>query len=213
MHPIGRTLLGITACAGCLVACSTPAGSPTRVTGSYDDSGQLRQIALDSNGDGRVDTWSQMDGARVVRVDADTNHDGTVDRWEHYGPDGQLEKVGYSRAGAGQPDAWAWPDASGQIARLELADTSTGAIVRIEYYEAGVIRRAIDDADGDGRPEKWEDYAGGRLVSLSLDLSRRGTPERRLHYGHDGSLERTEDLREGGNPSSPPVRRARSDQR
>jgi hypothetical protein len=88
---------------------------------------------------------------------------------------------------------------------------ATGAIVRTEFYESGVIRRAIDDADGDGRPEKWEDYAEGRLVSLSLDLSGRGTPERRLHYGNDGNLERTEDLREGGNPSDPRTRRARSD--
>jgi hypothetical protein len=213
MHPIGRTLLASTACAGCVVACSTPASSPARVSGSYDaDSGQLRAIALDSNNNGRTDTWSQVDGARVVRVDVDTDHDGTIDRWEYYGPDGRLEKVGYSRAGTGTPDAWAWPDASGQLARLELADAATGATVRTEYYDGGVIQRAIDDTDRDGRPDKWEDYAGGRLVTLSFDLSGRGTPERRLHYGTDGSLERSE--RVGPDDSfDPSPRRTRSGRR
>jgi hypothetical protein len=214
MHPTGRTLLAMTACAGCLAACSPPASSPARVSGSYDaDTGQLRVIALDSDNDGRADTWSHMDGARVVRVEIDTDHDGTIDRWEYYGPDGRLERVGYSRAGTGTPDAWAWPDASGQLARLELADAATGVTVRTEYYDGGVIQRAIDDTDRDGRPDKWEDYAGGRLVRLALDLSGRGTPERRLHYGNDGSLERSEHLGEGNHPSDPPVRRTRSGRR
>jgi hypothetical protein len=214
MHAILRTLLAVTTCAGCLGACSTPGGAPVTVTGSYDgESGKLRQITLDSTGNGRIDTWSHMDGARVLRIDLDTNDDGAIDRWEYYGTDGRLEKIGYSRIGNGQPDAWAWSDPAGQLARLELADVATGAIIRTEFYEGGVIRRAIDDADGDGRPEKWEEYAGGRLIGLSLDLSGRGTPERRLHYGDDGSLERIEDLGDEHNPSDLPTQRARSDQR
>ena len=69
----------------------------------YDSqTGRLKLLKYDSDGDGKIDTWSYMEGNRVLRIEIDQNRDGKVDRWEHYGPDRRLEKVGFSRADDGK---------------------------------------------------------------------------------------------------------------
>src|SRR6476469_6440508 len=51
----------------------------------YDpDTGRLQQLRYDSDGNGKVDTVSYMDGARVLRIEIDKDEDGKVDRWEYY---------------------------------------------------------------------------------------------------------------------------------
>ena len=42
--------------------------------------GKLQLLKYDSNGDGKVDTWSYMDGTRVLRIEIDKDEDGKVDR-------------------------------------------------------------------------------------------------------------------------------------
>src|SRR5204862_160595 len=66
-----------------------------RITPEYDKTtGKLQLLKYDANGDGITDTWSYMDGARVVRIEIDKDQDGKIDRWEYYGPNQTLEKVG-----------------------------------------------------------------------------------------------------------------------
>src|SRR5579862_6717878 len=87
----------------------------------YDThTGRLQLLKYDSDGDGVIDTWSYMDGPRIVRIEIDQDEDGTIDRWEYYRPDQTLEKVGISRANNGRPDAWSYPNADGSTARLDL---------------------------------------------------------------------------------------------
>src|SRR5262249_16596029 len=59
--------------AATLVAMACGGGSASRrITPEYDKkTGRLTLLKYDSNGDGRVDTWSYMDGARVVRIEID----------------------------------------------------------------------------------------------------------------------------------------------
>ena len=61
-------------------------------------------------------TFSYMDGTRIVRVELDTNEDGIVDRWESYNQAGTLEKVGTSQENDGRVDTWAYPAADGSTA-------------------------------------------------------------------------------------------------
>ena len=64
------------------------------MTPEYDpQTGKLRLLKYDSDGNGKVDTVSYMDGSRVVKIEIDKDEDGKVDRWEYYGPDRKLEKV------------------------------------------------------------------------------------------------------------------------
>src|SRR5205814_10461252 len=82
---------------------------PASVEPVYDKlTGKLRLLKYDANGDGKVDTWSYMDGTRVVRIEIDMDEDGKIDRWEYYDADQKLEKTGTSRANDGKEDAWVY---------------------------------------------------------------------------------------------------------
>lgn len=154
----------------------------------YDSkTGRLQLLKLDSNGNGTVDTWSYMDGAHVVRIEIDQNEDGKIDRWEYYDAATHLIRVGLSRADTGKEDAWTYLAADGsEVVKLELAG-KTGRIRRTEHYEHDRLVSAEEDTDEDGQVDKWETYAAGRLASVAFDTLHRGTPERRLVYGADGS--------------------------
>lgn len=156
---------------------------------TYDPrSGKLTRLAHDTNGDGSVDAWVWMDGARVVRAEADRDGDGKVDRWEYYGAERQLVKVGMSRARNGREDAWAYQAPDGSLARLDIATRGDGRVTRVERYDHGRLIAAESDEDGDGRPEKWEEYRDGRLASVALDTRHSGVADRRLVYGANGTV-------------------------
>jgi hypothetical protein len=155
----------------------------------YDPAtGALAQLQVDSNKNGRMDTWSYMDGSRILRIEIDKDEDGKIDRWEYYDAGQTLEKVGMSRANDGKVDAWAYSAADGSVGRLEISTRRDGKVSRTEFFEAGKRVRAEEDGDDDGRVDKWETYRGGVLASVALDTTRRGTPDRRLLYAADGTV-------------------------
>ena len=151
----------------------------------YDKkTGRLTLLKYDSNGNGKIDTWSYMDGARVVRIEIDKDEDGKIDRWEYYGPDQKLEKVGLSRANDGKEDAWSYFNADG----IDRADRNVHEARRQDRPRSSTttrtsLARAEEDSDGDGEIDKWETYDGERLASVAFDTTHRGTPDRRLVYG------------------------------
>ena len=180
--------------------CGSPGGdsSTSPRTGAvepvYDEAtGKLQLLKYDANGDGTIDTWSYMDGARVVRIELDPDQNHVIDRWEYYGPDRAIEKVGTSRAGDNTPDSWAYFDQTGAMTKLELSTHRNGTVDRVEYYQAGARVRAEEDTNADGRIDKWETYDGSRLASVAFDTRQRGTPDRRVLYAQDGTV-RVEDV-------------------
>jgi hypothetical protein len=169
------------------------------MTPEYDpQTGKLRLLKYDSDGNGKVDTVSYMDGSRVVKIEIDKNEDGKVDRWEYYGPDQKLEKVGMSRAGDGKEDAWSYADAAGAAARLEISTQRDGKVTRVEHYQQSKLVAAEEDADGDGKIDKWETYDGERLTSVAFDTRHRGVPDRRLVYAPDGNARVEVDVKGDG---------------
>ena len=159
-----------------------------RIQPEYDrKTGKLELLKYDSNGNGKVDTWSYMDGARIVRIEIDTDEDGMIDRWEYYGADRKLEKIGFSRAKDGKEDAWSYAGPDGSISRIEVSTHRDGKVTRIEHYRANRMVSAEEDSDGDGKFDKWETYAEERLATVSFDTAHRGTPDRRIVYGTAGS--------------------------
>ena len=162
--------------------------SDAQIRASYDDSGKLRLLTYDSNKNGRPDTFSYMDGTRIVRVELDTNEDGIVDRWEYYNQAGTLEKVGTSQENDGRVDTWAYPAADGSTARVERSLRRDGKASRTEGYKNGVLVSAEEDSDNDGVIDKWEEYVDGRLASVGFDTEKAGRPTRRLVYDQSGQL-------------------------
>jgi hypothetical protein len=174
------------------LACESCAGdgnsAANRMAPVYDQkTGKLQLLKYDSNADGKVDTWSHMDGARVVRIDIDKDQDGLIDRWEYYGPDRKLEKVGFSRAKDGKEDAWSYAAPDGSLVRIDVSTRRDGHVSRVEHFEKDLLIAAEEDSDGDGTFDKWETYDGERLASVAFDTAHRGTPDRRLVYGKTGA--------------------------
>lgn len=132
-HHILAFLIAQLAAAAALSACSN-AGVQTAkaMSPEYDaQTGRLKLLKYDSDGDGVIDTWSYMDGGRVLRIEVDTDEDGTVDRWEHYGATGKLEKIGFSSEDDGREDAWQYLADDGTLVRLEISGTHDGKVTRV----------------------------------------------------------------------------------
>jgi hypothetical protein len=188
-------------------ACSrAPQGA--RPKADYDpQTGRLRRFEFDANHDGKYDTVSYMDGTRILRVELDLDQNGKVERWDFYGPDRKLEKVGFASKNDGVMDSQAFyqgGDGAGQgvLQRIEISTKRDGKFDRTEFYENGQLVRSADDTNGDGRPDKWDEWqpvdhpsAGAPafgITSTSFDDTGSGRPERRFVYGPGGSIARVE---------------------
>ena len=182
---IGLSLTGVYGCNGAATHTAT-------IRPSYDNAtGRLKELAYDANGNGSVDTWTEMDGSRPLRSRVDINEDGKIDRWEEYDENGGLAKVGFSRTNNGKPDAWVFSGADGKVRRIEISSTGDSSrIDRWEYYDAaqsgpdgrGALVRAEEDTTHDGSPDKWETYEHGILKTVAFDENGNGRPTRRLIY-------------------------------
>src|SRR5262245_44200348 len=159
---------------------------------TYDHAtGKLTQLTYDANRNGRVDTWTSMDGVRPLLSRIDRNEDGKIDRWEYYDEAGVLVKVGFSRKDDGEADAWAFAGADGRTQRIEFSSSADETrIDRREFYgperpgAAGppVLLRVEIDADADGRCDRWETYDNGSIRTVEYDGDGDGKPDRRLTY-------------------------------
>jgi hypothetical protein len=179
---------GLLLCALFTATCRGEAEGERRIRPEYDSqTGRLKILRYDSDGDDKTDTVSHMDGARVLYIEIDKDEDGLVDRWEYYDANQKLEKIGFSRAGDGKEDAWTYARPDGSIERMDISLARDGKVTRREFYQGEQIVRAEEDGDDDGRMDKWETYEAGRLASVAFDASHRGTPDRRLVYGSGGT--------------------------
>ena len=181
-----RTAASLAACVlGVTIACSEPP-DPRRtnfeITGKdgvakYDPkTGRLLRIDIDQDKDGRIETFSYWDAARVHRIEIDSDHDGRIDRWEHYNERNILARVGSSSTDDGIEDTWAYPNRNGELERVETDSDRDGAIDKRESFTAGGPASRV-------------------LSAVELDLDHTGHPGRRLVYGPDGSFQRVEVLR------------------
>jgi hypothetical protein len=169
--------------------CSNPERERLKATtkATYDErSGRLKELTYDADRNGRIDTWTEMDGNRRLRSRLDRNEDGRIDRWEYYDAGGRLVKVGFSRRDNGHPDAWAEPGPEGRIARVLVSSTGDESkIDRWETYDPAtpdLLTAAEEDTNRDGRPDKWEAYSSGQLQRALFDENGDGRADRQLTY-------------------------------
>lgn len=65
-----------------------------------------KNIASDSNKDGKPDHWQLYDqNGQVAKVEVDTNFDGKVDQWAFY-ENGKIKKAEKDSDYDGKPDQW-----------------------------------------------------------------------------------------------------------
>lgn len=144
------------------------------VAASYDPTtGRLKRLEVDTNKNGVIDSWTTMDGAKIIQIEIDRDEDGRVDRWEHFDAD-RLVRVGSSTRGDGIEDQWAYSNADDQLSRVET------------------------DLNRDGRIDKWEAYVSPRpgaapvLTEVASEPDANGKPTFRMYYRPDGSFDRAE---------------------
>ena len=166
------------------IGCSDPEQARIKETTqpTYDKTtGKLTQLTYDANKNGRIDTWTEMDGSRPVRSRIDSDEDGTIDRWEYYDGNGRLAKVGFSSRRDGRVDSWAFSGDDGQIARIEISSTGDEQkIDRWEFYDAGVLASVAMDENGDGRPDRKLTYVNGALAVIESDPDPAGAFRKRV---------------------------------
>ena len=167
-------------------ACSDPETERLKKTTipTYDKkTGKLTELTYDRDKNGRIDTWTDMDGTKPLRSRIDLNEDGKIDRWEYYDDKGGLTKVGFSRKQDGKVDAWGFSAPDGKLARVEISSAGDETKVdRWEYYDAGGLIRAEEDTDRNGKVDKWETYEAGALKTAAMDENGDGIADRRLTY-------------------------------
>ena len=140
-----------------------------------DNLQRTREVQIDLDGDGVMESASASDAKGGVRVGVDLDKNGTIERWEYYGADARIERVGTSSTGNGVEDTWSYPDAAGLLLKEEF------------------------DTDQDGRIDKRHLYVAppespsARVLSVvEMGIDRSGRPERRMYYRPDGSFDRVE---------------------
>ena len=145
----------------------------------YDPAtGKLQRLDIDQNKNGRMETFSYWDGARLHRIEVDHDEDGKIDRWEHYDEQKHLTRIGSSSRDDQIEDTWTYPDERGFLARVEMDTNRDGLIDKRELFVAR-----------SGAPD-------GRVLSIvELEIDQSGHPRRRLHYRPDGSFDKSEVVR------------------
>ena len=181
--------LAIVLLSGCAVL-----DEPRRVVPSYDlFTGLIVQLAADQNGDGRIDQWSYLDGARPLRGEADTDGDGRIDHWEYFDSRAAIAYVGASSREDGVEDIWtfaATTNGERLVARSRRRDRQ---IDRREYFRGDSLVRVEEDTDADGQVDKWDRYEGSVLREVMFDISlTAGRPDYRLLYDAQGRFEAIE---------------------
>jgi hypothetical protein len=186
---IPASILVIASVALSATSCGSSGAKNTQIEPVYNtETGRLKLLKYDANNNGTVDTWSYMDGRRVLRIEIDKDEDGRIERWDHYNDDQTIAKVGFSRENDGKEDAWWYAGADGAVIRIEISGHRDGKVSRTEFYTNDSLVRVEEDSDADNRIDKWETYEADRLTSVAFDTTHRGTPDRRLLYTPEGSV-------------------------
>ena len=179
----------------------SPIGDQPRADAT-ETTGHLAQLSFDTNKNGKNDTVAYMDGTRIVRIELDLDENGEVERWDFYFPDGTLNKVGLASRDDGVMDSQAFYSPAGDLQRIEISTKRDDHFDRTEFYEKNVLVRSQDDTNGDGKPDKWDEYAPMpnhavgeppyTITSSAFDDTGSGHPQRRFVYGPKGAIARVE---------------------
>ena len=114
---------------------------------------------------------------QLEAVQLDVNADGRVEESVTV-QNGALAGVGFSLAGDGVIDAWAYRDSNGQLSRIEVSTKRDGRIDRWEHYTNGLMVRVDLDTNGNGRPDRWQTYEGGILMDTFVDANEDGRADK-----------------------------------
>ena len=156
---------------------------PNLVRALIDEAtGRVRELRVAPQHDFANALRVELDEQQGARIPHDLDGDGVTDRWDYYADvrhigSGDIERVGFSLAGDGIVDAWAFHDGRGRTVRVEVSTRRDGVVDRWEHYDDGLLSRVEADSDRDGRVDTWSTYRDGVLVTAVTDVDGDGIPD------------------------------------
>src|SRR5574337_855663 len=139
----------------------------------YDKKGQVIREEVDSAGSGGIDTWITYQDGRPILQAVDTNKDGRPDTWYHLSADRQVERTEKDSNGDGKPDVWITYHQGVPIKAEQDLDFD-GRADRFIFYEKGKAVRAEESLKRDGKISLWSYYdAAGVLIRDEEDAKAR----------------------------------------
>jgi hypothetical protein len=136
-------------------------GTPDRIL-YYDATGtQVVRSEEDTNGDGRIDTWTDYKNGQIVNRRSDTHGDGTIDTWTFY-HDGQVVRLEQDTDGDGLPDRIEFYEGGHRV--REEQDRNGKAAVITYFDKNDQPTQRDEDTDGDGVLDMRSYYKAGKLV-------------------------------------------------
>lgn len=135
--------------------------------------GEVIRQEEDTNGDGRIDTWSTFKDGKLVRREVDTNGDVMPDVTFVYEKD-IIVREERDEYGEGRPSYRAFYQ-NGKITMVERDTDRDGRVDQRIYYDAAsagelVLKEEVD-LNGDGAIDLWSYYEGGRLVRRDVSAT------------------------------------------
>ena len=161
----------------------------------YGLDGTLRQMKFDSNGDHKADVFAYFSGRNTPdRLEIDENRDGTIDRWEEYNAQGVMVRFAISRKG-GVPERFVEIDpVTKATIQVETDADHDGRRERLELFAGGKLNRAEIDTDRDGKRDRIQDWSPGYLASEEIDRDNDGRPDIRITHSKSGAILKVERL-------------------
>jgi antitoxin component YwqK of YwqJK toxin-antitoxin module len=141
-----------------------------------DPSGNLCQLDIDGNRDGKMDTFQHYQQGNLIRLEKDRNGNGRVDEKNFFqnGKRSRFEKID-ARGRTSQVIEF---DSQDRPVRSEKDTTGNGRRDTVYRYESGILVQANQDANGDGKTDQTIQYdSQGRPVSSTHDLDGDGRME------------------------------------
>jgi hypothetical protein len=161
----------------------------------YGLDGTLRQVNFDSNADQKPDVFAYFSGRSTPdRLEIDENRDGKVDRWEDYNSEGLMVRFSTSAKG-GSPDRFVEIDpATKATTRVETDADHDGRRERLEVFAGGRLTRVEIDTNGDGKRDRLQDWSAGYLASEEIDRDGDGRADIRILHTKTGAVSKVERL-------------------
>jgi hypothetical protein len=124
------------------------------VVRTYDDLGESAHEAVDSDYDGKFDTWHTFASGRIAKTQVDTNGDGRPNETRYY-IRGKISRIQRDTNGDGEVDVW-------------------------EVYVEGRLQRMGEDLDFDGHVDRWNrDEVAARLAEEKEEAEAEAEEQRR----------------------------------
>ena len=160
-----------------------------------------RVVTSDLDRDNRPDVWklytTTKEGETTVEVlsckQVDFNHDGQKDYVVGYTQKGATSFEKYDFDFDGRFDAFfQYNEKTGKVFEIQRESGFDGRYdIQEVYDESGTLTTVKQDRNGDGEPDRWEQYVGGQLVAILYDED------------FDKKVDRREDAEKHDGPKKP----------